>query len=227
MRRRAGGVTLVEIAVVVAIIGVLAALATPALGRFLADQRLRTAARSMADAFQLARAEAIRNGNPHVVLLSAAAAGDPPATDPLGTPLGVDPRTGGPWPAVVLDDGLPALANCAIDAGEPMRAVPAERGVSWGFAVSGGIRAPGDVGDGDPASGTSFSDANGTPVTWMLFGADGVPRAFDAACDVGAIGEGGGAVYLTNGRRDYAIVVTPLGGVRVHAWEAGAATWTD
>jgi type II secretory pathway pseudopilin PulG len=220
-------VTLVEVAVVVAILGVLAALGAPALDRFLAHQRLRAAARSMADVFRLARAEAIRSGNPHVVLLSAAAAGDPPATDPAGTPLGIDPRTGGPWPAVVLNDGLPAVSNCAIDPGEPTRTIPSERGVAWGFAVSGGVRAPGDVGAGDPASGSSFSDANGSPVTWVLFRADGVPRAFDAACNVGAIGEGGGGVYLTNGRRDYAIVLTPLGGVRVHAWDAGAAAWTD
>ena len=31
-------------------------------------------------------------------------------------------------------------------------------------------------------------------------------------------GEGGGAWYVTNGRRDYAVVLTPLGAVRVHLW---------
>ena len=33
-----------------------------------------------------------------------------------------------------------------------------------------------------------------------------------------AFGSGGGALYVTNGRREYGVVLTPLGGVRVHIW---------
>ena len=35
---------------------------------------------------------------------------------------------------------------------------------------------------------------------------------------------GGAAFYLTNGTRDYAVVMSPMGGVRVHVWRGGA--WT-
>ena len=41
----------------------------------------------------------------------------------------------------------------------------------------------------------------------------------------GAIGTGAGAVYLTNGARDYAIVLSPLGGVRVSAWDGSLNQW--
>jgi len=222
--------TLLELMVVVALIGVLAALGAPRLQDFFADQRLKHAARDVADAFLLARGEAIRTGNPHIVFLSAAPAGNPPATDPSGTPLGVDPTTGGSWPVIVLQDGTPTTSNCLIDAGEARNEIPSQRDVSWGFSLAGGVPAPNDSGaarGGDPASGATFVDAAGNAVTWVMFRGDGVPVTFDVGCNLSAIGQGGGAVYVTNGRRDYAVVLTPLGGVRVHAWEAGAAAWTN
>ena len=38
-------------------------------------------------------------------------------------------------------------------------------------------------------------------------------------------GQGGGAIYVTNGRRDYAVVLSPLGAVRLHAWNVGSGNW--
>jgi hypothetical protein len=34
-------------------------------------------------------------------------------------------------------------------------------------------------------------------------------------------------VYVTNGRRDYAIVLTPLGGVQVNAWNGDTGQWRN
>jgi type II secretory pathway pseudopilin PulG len=219
--------TMLEVMVVVAIVGVLVALAAPSLLLILGNQRVKSAARDTADAFLLARSEAIRTGNPHIVFLSA---GVPAGTDPAGTSLGIDPRTNSEWPVVVLDDGPPAGSNCQIDPGEPLRSVPSQPGVAWGFALSGGAPAPQDQGaanGGDPTDGSTFTDATGTPVTWVMFRGDGVPVTFDNGCNLAPIGTGGGGVYLTNGRRDYAVVLSPLGGVRVHAYEAGEGAWTD
>lgn len=226
-RRREAGMSLMEIAVVVAIIGVIASLSMPGIRQFVSNQRLKSAARSVADAFQLARAEAIRTGNAHIVFLSP---GSPAATDPGGTSLnasstGPEP-SGATWPVIVLDDGAPGAWNCRIDAADPSRGIPPERGVSWGYAQAGGLRAPGDDNLADPATGATF-EYRGAPVTWVLFRGDGIPLTFDAACNLGTIGSGGGAVYVTNGNRDYAVVLSPLGAVRVHAFEAGAGAWTD
>lgn len=60
-----------------------------------------------------------------------------------------------------------------------------------------------------------------------MFRGDGIPVTFDAGCNVGTIGSGNGAVYVTNGDRDYAVVLTALGAVRVHAWNAVEGAWTD
>ena len=44
---------------------------------------------------------------------------------------------------------------------------------------------------------------------------------------MGQLGSGNGAIYITNGSRDYAIVLNPLGGIRVHAWNGGAGQWQN
>ena len=47
----------------------------------------------------------------------------------------------------------------------------------------------------------------------------------DAACNVGALGTGGGAIYLSNAQRDVAVVLTPLGAARAQSWNQGTSTW--
>ncbi len=222
------GFTLVEAMIVVAIIGIVAALGAPAMDRFFSDLRARSAARSTADALRIARAEAIRSGSPHIVYFSAAASGDPPATDPAGTALGADPATGGgPFPVLILRDGGVGAPNCLIDAGEVQEGISAQRDVAWGSTLSGGVAAPGDTGLADHSSGSSFSTPAGAATTWVSFAPNGVPVGFDAACNTGGVGSGGGAIYLTNGRRDYAVVLSPLGVVRVHIWNQGTGQWTN
>jgi hypothetical protein len=210
--------------IVVGLIGVVAAFGSPLMDRFMVNLRTKAAARDVADSLRLARAEAIRSGVAHIVFFSAAASGDPPATDPAGNALGADPSSGGPFPIFTLqdDDG-----DCTIGAGERQMTVAAKRGVAWGSTVSGGAIAPGDAGLTNHDSGSSFRTAAGAGVTWVMFQPNGIPVSFDSACNVGALGTGGGAIYLTNGTRDYAIVMSPLGAVRVHAWELGEADWTD
>ena len=216
--RLRSGLTLIELTVVVAIIALLGLVAVPAFDGMFADQRVKAAARSVADAFFLARAEAIRTGNPHLVVFQQS--------------------LGATAPIVVIDDGLPAAANCTIDGGEVRHTAPAQDGVLWGTsaAVANGNAAPDDPGAA-PAnipSGSSFTDATrspSNPANWVLFQPDGMPRLFTpgaGVCDaVGLPGRGGGAIYLTNTRRDYVVVLSNLGTTRVHVWDPSTSGWIN
>jgi prepilin-type N-terminal cleavage/methylation domain-containing protein len=215
--RRNKGFTLIELMIAVTIIGITMGMALPRLQSFLTDQRLKAAARGVGDALTLARMEATRTGNVHIVFLMEERPGTP-LTDLVGNTV----------PIVILDDGQQGSAgqNCLIDGGESFRTVAAENGVNWG-ATFAAVRAPGDSEAGPVGDGIALLDSGGNAVTWVAFRADGIPVSASSTCALGGTGTGGGAIYLTNGVRDYGIVLSALGGVRLHAFERGAAAWRN
>ncbi len=213
MDRSRAGVTLVELMVVVALLGVLAALSSVQFDRWMEDGRLKARVRGVADAFLLARAEALRTGDVHLVVMQQA--------------------LGATSPVVVSRDGSLASMDCSVGEGEVVHALGEAPGVSWGTSPgqSAGTIAPDDQGlaTGNVPAGSSFTDASRISLngaTWIAFTPDGMPRLFSpAACgSLGSVGQGAGAVYLTNQARDYAVVLSPLGTVRVHAWDG--TSWT-
>lgn len=223
--RRSGGFTLIEVAIALAIIGVVTALTLPNVSRYLENANGRTAAKSIADAFNFARAQAIRTGNNHVVFFAIGGAGDT-----AGNPL--ESADGRAMPILVLNDGRPGSTdqNCEIDAGEETIVFEAQEGVGWGHNTApSGSPAPEDVTvTSIPTAGSSFLAPNGTTrVTWVQFRPDGVPVAIDNACNAGRLGTGGGTIYLWTDNRDYAVTLAPLGGVRVHVWDPAAGAWTS
>jgi prepilin-type N-terminal cleavage/methylation domain-containing protein len=231
--RKQRGVTMAEVMVVVAIIGVLAAIARPQLQRTLENQRGKSAVRSVADAFQLARSESIRTGN-NVLLIMIGATG---ASDPTPAELSKVNSVDITDPIVIVNDGPAGTANCRIDAGEILHRLPAQRGVSWGTTstLAGTTPVPFDSGLGaaNLDQGSSFTDVSGSaanPASWVLFQPDGLPRLFTPQAGGGcsAIGQpalGGGAIYLTTGTRDFAAVLSPLGTVRAHIWNQANGSW--
>jgi prepilin-type N-terminal cleavage/methylation domain-containing protein len=221
------GVTLIELAVALAVIGVALSVAVTQFADWNQNQRAKAAAREVADLLVKARAEATRTGNRHVVYF-----GNPGLVDPSNNAV----QLAGAWvPVLAIDDGTPAASNCAIDAAEPVDAVRPEDGISWGVSFAS---APVGTDDGDAPfnpggvwDGATFSAPNNAKVNWVLFRPDGAPVTFVGAIGscgaVGNVGGGGGALYLTNGERDFAVVLSPLGGVRVHAWNRASGAWTS
>jgi prepilin-type N-terminal cleavage/methylation domain-containing protein len=220
--RNTHGFTLIEIMVVVAIVGVVALLTSIEMGDWLRHQRIKGAARSAADMFTIARAEAIRTGSNHIVFFGA-----PGATDTNGTAL---INGSGSWvPVLILDDGAPATANCKIDSGETRRTILPVDDVTWGVAKAT-TAAPDDghsaLFTAPQSSGRTFADAAGNAVNWVMFRPDGIPVAMSFSAgtcgSIGPTGSGSAALYITNGQRDYAVVLSALGAVRVHRWEGSA-----
>lgn len=227
MHRARRGFTMVEVAFVFALIGVLAALGVPSWLRIRANMGLRAASGTVGDVLAVARARAVATGHHHVVYFNTGLNG---GDDICGNPL-VDVN-GNPAPILLLDDGEPGSANqnCCIDAGEPVETKPAVNNVQWGTTVAS-VRAPGEPAAADAvyATGSSFFDPSGTQTEWVLFRPDGIPVGFadnGGPCNPGRIGTGGGAIYLTNGERDAATVLNSLGTARTHGWEAAGAQWT-
>jgi prepilin-type N-terminal cleavage/methylation domain-containing protein len=220
--RSEAGFTAIEIVVVMAIVGIAAALAVPSWRATQSNSRLRDAAGDVSDALAAARARAIADTNPYVVYFDTGVNG---GSDVCGNSL--EDLQGNPVPILVLDD---ENGNCCIDPGEAIITRPAAQGVQWGtdFAAAA---VPDDADpSGNFSNGSSFHDPGNAATEWVAFRGDGIPVGFEnggGACDLGAPGTGSGAIYLNNDRRDMAVVLTALGSVKVHSFEAVGGTWTD
>ncbi len=223
--RRSHGMTLVEVAVVVAIIGALLGLSFSSMQTWRLNENAAASARSLGDLFRLAANEATQKESVHILFFAIGGNGDT-----AGNAL-VD-LSGQGVPILLLDDGPLGSANqnCEIDAGEEIHVIRADNttNIGWGFSVSGDTKAPGDQSPvASTTTGSTFATPAGAAVTWVAFMPDGRPLGFDGTCSMGQLGSGNGAIYLTNGSRDYAVVLNPLGGVRIHAWNAGEGAWQN
>ncbi len=221
------GFTTIELIVVGAILGALAAAAVPSWRAMQANNRLRDAAGDVADALSVARAKAVASGHRFVVYFNT---GLNVGQDICGNPL--EDASGNPVPILILDDGSPSdpASNCCIDAGDPIQTLQAAIGVQWGVDFAAAA-APGDA---DPSNsfttGTTFTNTAGAQTEWVVFRPDGVPVGFSdvgADCSLGGTGSGGGAIYVNNDRRDTAVVLSPLGGVKVYGHERAGGVWHD
>ena len=224
-RRHHSGFTLIEMAVAIAVMGILAGIGAALMRGSFGDARAKSAVRSLADLMLLARTEAIRTGDNHIVFFG---------TDAEGTSL-VGPS--GQAAAALLIRDLDGDGK--VDSGERVASVNVDstNSLAWGSVFAALLGGAGKAPDDNPAatfpeSGAddiccTFLDPDGNPAHWVVFLPDGMPRAFKIGpFTTGPLASGNGGVYVTSGTRDYAVVLAPLGGVRVHAWERGVDAWT-
>jgi prepilin-type N-terminal cleavage/methylation domain-containing protein len=222
---RHSGYSLIEVVVAIGILAALSAAAIPSIQEMIEKRRIQGFARDAANMFQIAHSQAIRTGNNYIVFF-----GPPGTVDPASNP--VADAGGTSVPILILDDGPPATANCHIDGGEPIETLAAEDDIGWGVALATG-KVPADQGGAtfvlpNHPSGTTFSFPGATARNWVLIRPDGVPVGIaptSTTCGtIGNIGSGGAGLYFTSNSRDYAVTLSPLGSVRVHAWNG--AGWT-
>lgn len=209
--------TLVELLIVLAVAGSLIGVSSFSIRAWATNQRAKDAARAVADSFMLARGEAMRTGQNHIVVFRQGLAN---ADSDI----------------IVATDDRPASSTCTFDAIDIVHRIDFGAGVGFGTTatLSNGAQAPNDSGIavGSVATGTSFTTAARNPLVpadWIYFEPDGIPRLFTTdgvTCTArGLPGEGGGGVYVTNGDRDYAVVLQPLGTARVMAWNQATGAW--
>lgn len=122
--RRSAGFTLIEMLVVVAVIGIITALASPRVHRALPGLELRSAAHELAAAARSARARAIADGAPAALSLDLTTGG-----------FTISPRGGGG----ALPEGLAIEATAATEALDTGRSMAEFRFYPDGSAMGGRI----------------------------------------------------------------------------------------
>ncbi len=225
LTRKSDGFTLMELVIVVAVIGVLSAISLTLMAAGLADSRTKGAVRDLANLFLFARSEAIRTGVNHLVFFEKDAQ-DQALVSAYGRPAA----------GVVIPD---ANGNGKIDGGESSVAsvlIDGTGSLQWGAAFAGPAarKAPNDNAAATfPASDSDFTcctlvDPADDPARWVVFQPDGFPRSFSIdSYETGNLSSGSGAIYVTSSERDFAVVLTPLGTVRIHSHARGAAAWIN
>ena len=238
------GFSLFEVMITVAVIGILTAVAVPRLSDWVRDSRLRATAHDLAGAFRLARAQAMRTGNAHIVFVGEPGMMNEPITTPNATPFPTSAESGRPVLAWVVNDGAFGTGDCNPVGGSDADGIGTtsltigERvdDLSWGTNRAGTTMAPNDLGMGAyTMDGSSFQERNNNGSLnargrGVAFRPDGVPVAIPtvavttttAPCTFGQTGTGAGALYLrrTGGAaREYAVVLSPLGSVQVYSWD--------
>lgn len=205
---RQDGFTLVEIAVVLGLIGVMLAITIPNITAYQRRQDARSHAQRVADALASARALAIKEGNPYYVLI----------------------QSNGSLQIVDDDDG-----DYQADGGEATSTIGYAAGSDPKVTYYGALarppaatRVPEDGGGAIPDTGTTFPDDPVSGLPAIGFTARGFPVSLPPAIGdpPGAVGSGAGSYYVTDNREVvYAATVLPLGGTRVRVYRPTLGDW--
>jgi Tfp pilus assembly protein FimT len=217
-RGQSAGFTVIEVAVATAIVAAGVLLAFSSFRQWTRDQHSTEMAHDFAELLMAARGHAFAKGETVVAFFD---------TDRDGQPL-----IGSDNEAVAALTIRDLNGDGRIDPGERLADVPyAPAGsLSWGHSQAT-LRARGDPrgsAGGPPEAAVTFQKPDGSIANWVAFGLDGNPRAYldHSKAGTGAAGSGGGAIYLTSGGSDYAVVLSALGKVYIREWDGSDESWS-
>lgn len=221
--RQENGWTLIETIIVVAIIGVLCAMTVPMMVRYRLSEDARSQANTVARAISDARSQAMSGGNPTFLLF------DDPSNPNANIPQLEARRF-----ALLVDD---LDANGQFNGADTARNFHLKDGLAaevsgWGQDPSGSQPfsnaplAPEDAVAGQLADlneATTFPLDPNTGAPAIGFNSQGIPVSLATPTNWGT---GAGAYYVTdNNQTVYAVIVLPLGGVRVRVLSPSEGAW--
>ncbi len=218
---RQGGFTLIEIMTVLAIVGVLAAIAIPTMTRYKRKEDTRDAAITMSGVLTNARARAISSGRMTFVLLGEPADGSVPFQP-------------GQIAAVVMDDD----GDNAVTAADSALAIFPTPGLNPDVSLYGVNGTPhgtvlvpaDDLSESEPdvdlsqlVDGTTLPNSAALGVPVVAFSPQGAAVAADTPAEWGT---GAGGIYVTdNDSVVVAVLVGPLGSVKLQRFDTASGEW--
>jgi type II secretory pathway pseudopilin PulG len=207
--------TLLEILIVVAIVGILIALSVPTMGQYFRRQDARYHAQKIASALLQARGNAIKEGNNYFVHFDwNGNQGQVRVVDDDDNNWGLN---GTELVRMVIWDPSndPQVTRYGAVGASPVIPTPCvPEDVNFAVCIANGGDIP------DPA-GATFPPDLGVPA--VGFNPRGMPVDLNTP---NTWGSGAGSYFITdNNTTVYAVTLLPLGGVRVRAYEAGTQNW--
>lgn len=209
-REGEAGMTLIEVALVVAVVGVLLALAVPNMSAYQRRQDARHVAQRISDALNNARSLAIKEGNPYFVLFLPS--GSLRIVDDDDWDYAVDSGE------LTTDFGAPAGTDPDVTFYNAVASPPAASRVVEDPSASSPI----------PSTGVTFPVDAATTWPAVGFTTQGFPVSLppSGGSDPGDVGTGVGSYYVTdNDTVVYAATLLPLGGTRVRVFRPTIGDW--
>ncbi len=216
--RDSAGFSLVEMLTVLAIIGIVTAIAVPNLLRWQLREDTRSHAGNIARVLNQARATAIRRGAPTFVLFNGP---------------GIPQSAAGEFAMIVVDNDADFLIGPTDNWTNFQKADGiAQEVVGYGMGAGVPMEPGAPLSPEDNAAGTlgALAGASTCPVAPAPFNvpavgftAQGIPVDMNTPTQWGS---GAGAYYVTDDSTSvYAVVVLPLGGIRVRSLVPGQNIW--